>query len=403
MGPQVRYNFTQDFLKNVKIPSPGKRAVYYDNQQRNLSLIVTSTGTKSFYVQRTHHGITTRFLLGRANEMDLRDARTKASEYAREIAAGKSKQEILNTPKRNLTLNEYADYYIEHHAKPHKASWRYEASNYRVHVKNNPFAERLLSHVQAADIQQLHTALGSNRGHVIANRVLSMLAIMFNKAIDDGYYPHANPAAKIKRFREYARSRFLSGDELPAFWSALEQTQDNNIRDYIILSLLTGARKGNVLGMKWENIDFSQQEWHIPKTKNGDAQTIPLVGAAMEILNRRYLEKKMEYVFPPQRSDSTSPHMVQVKRAWDKIMVTAGFKNEHGQWLREKLTLHDLRRTSGSWQTKTGASAFVVGKSLGHKSPKSTQIYARMDLDPVRTSLTKAADAILKFNNFREK
>ena len=59
------------------------------------------------------------------------------------------------------------------------------------------------------------------------------------------------------------------------------------------------------------------------------------------------------------------------------------------------LRLHDLRRTLGSWQAATGASLPIIGKSLGHKSLAATQIYARLDLDPVRASVNKATDAML--------
>ena len=59
------------------------------------------------------------------------------------------------------------------------------------------------------------------------------------------------------------------------------------------------------------------------------------------------------------------------------------------------LRIHDLRRTLGSWQAATGASLPIIGKSLGHKSLAATQIYARLNLDPVRASVSKATDAML--------
>jgi integrase len=59
------------------------------------------------------------------------------------------------------------------------------------------------------------------------------------------------------------------------------------------------------------------------------------------------------------------------------------------------LRIHDLRRTLGSWQARTGASLAIIGKSLNHKSPTTTAIYARLDLDPVRASVEKATQAML--------
>jgi integrase len=75
---------------------------------------------------------------------------------------------------------------------------------------------------------------------------------------------------------------------------------------------------------------------------------------------------------------------VEPKTAWARILQRAGI---------EDLRIHDLRRSLGSWQVKTGASLAVVGKSLGHKTPQATVIYAR--LDPVRTSMERATSAML--------
>jgi len=60
------------------------------------------------------------------------------------------------------------------------------------------------------------------------------------------------------------------------------------------------------------------------------------------------------------------------------------------------LRIHDLRRTLGSWQARQGASLTIIGKSLGHKSQQATQIYSRLDLDPVRQSVDRATAAIVR-------
>ena len=85
------------------------------------------------------------------------------------------------------------------------------------------------------------------------------------------------PHASIKKFREQSRDRFIQADELPHFWKALAEEQNETIRDYIIISLLTGARKSNVLSMRWDQINFERGEWRIPITKNNDPLVIPLL------------------------------------------------------------------------------------------------------------------------------
>ena len=77
---------------------------------------------------------------------------------------------------------------------------------------------------------------------------------------------------------------------------------------------------------------------------------------------------------------------MEPKTAWKRIIARAGIKD---------LRIHDLRRTLGSWQAAAGSSLPIIGKSLGHKSLGATQIYARLNLDPVRASVNKATEAML--------
>jgi integrase len=155
------------------------------------------------------------------------------------------------------------------------------------------------------------------------------------------------------------------------------------MRDLFMLALLTGARKMNVAAMRWEDINLSRQEWRIPDTKNDEPHTVPLVPEAITLIKRRKKKQSTDFVFP---SDSVSGHIVSPKKAWREIMLQAGVTD---------LRIHDLRRTLGSWQAVQGASLPIIGKSLGHKTATATQIYARLNLDPVRASMERATTAML--------
>ena len=214
-----------------------------------------------------------------------------------------------------------------------------------------------------------------------ANRLFERIRAIYNKHIEWGYNG-TNPTAGIKKFKEKSRDRFMQPDELPRFFTALQEEQNTTIRDYVWISLLTGARKSNVLSMKWEQIDFTKKEWRIPDTKNGDSLTIPLSEQAMEILNNR--PRITGFIFASNLSDKG--YLQDPKKAWHRLLARANIKD---------LRIHDLRRTLGSWQVATGASLPIIGKSLGHKTQEATAIYARLNLDPVRASVNKATDAML--------
>lgn len=189
----------------------------------------------------------------------------------------------------------------------------------------------------------------------------------------------------IEKFKLQARERFIQGDELPRFFEAVGGELNESMRDYFLLSLLTGARQANVLSMKWRDINFDRAEWRIEETKNGTPQTVTLSPEAMEILQNRKPVDPVAFVFPSEKLSATG-HIQNPKKAWARVLTRAGLTN---------LRIHDLRRTLGSWQAKTGASLAIIGKSLNHKNTNTTAIYARLDLDPVRDSVNTATSAMM--------
>ena len=118
--------------------------------------------------------------------------------------------------------------------------------------------------------------------------------------------------------------------------------------------------------------------------------TLPIIPAALKILERRWQDNQRSvnpsiFVFPEINPLNKTGHMNDIRDSWGSLLDRAGVAD---------FRLHDLRRSLGSWQTITGASISVVGKSLGQKSLQATQVYARMHLDPIRQSIEKAVAAM---------
>lgn len=245
-------------------------------------------------------------------------------------------------------------------------------------------SDRRISTIKRADIAFLHSKISTSHP-VTANRVLALISSVFGWAIKAGLWDERNPASSIPRNRERSRDRFLQGDEMPRFFRALAEERNETIRDYILISLFTGARQGNVLTMKWSHIDFTSRIWFIPETKNGTAHMVPLTMEALVILDRRRERATVweEFVFA---ASSKPRHLVYPQSGWRRILKRANISG---------LRLHDLRSTC-SWQAATGASLPIIGKTLNHKSPASTAIYARLSVEPVRKAVEAANAAILR-------
>lgn len=147
-------------------------------------------------------------------------------------------------------------------------------------------------------------------------------------------------------------------------------------RDFFWMCLFTGARKGNVLRMRWQQLDLSLCLWQIPadEFKNGEDHCLPLSAGAMAILQRREGVHPV-WVFP---GDGPRGHLVEAKRAWERIKRRSGLTD---------VTIHDLRRTVGSYMAINGVDLVTIKETLGHKDLRSTLVYARLNLAPVKLAL----------------
>ncbi len=284
---------------------------------------------------------------------------------------------------RGATLGRLWEYYLQNHAKPKKRSWQEDEKRYKRDLKQ--WENRLLVDVTPAAVEALHITVGE-RGHYEANRVLSLLHKMFALAPKIGFHG-ANPAQGIERFAEQSRERFLHPDEMPKFFTALAtlRMESPTAADAIEVTLWTGQRRGNVLAMRWDELALQRAEWTIPgeKSKNGKPITVHLPEPAMSILlSRLQTSGKSPWVFPGRRHGQP---LRDPYKPWKQLLTESGLQN---------LRPHDLRRTMGSWQTATGANLQIVGKTLGHADLSSTQVYARLNLDPVKAAVNKAVEAM---------
>ena len=379
--PEGRVPFTKTRL--VALPAPQDRRVYYhDSKTEALTLCVTPAGTKTFYLYKWASGRPTRVPLGRFPGMSIEQARKQAQVIVAEIAKGNDPQAARQAARHEQTVGGLWAFWLEHAKARGVKSWAEYERQYNVFLK--PWAGRKLSAVRKADVQALHARIGRENGHYAANRVLGMLRTMFNRSADMGF-AGPNPTLGIQRFKETKRDRFLQGGELPAFFRSLLEEPNEMLRDFFLLALLTGARRANVQAMAWVDLDLTVRYWRIPETKSGLPVVMPLVPAAVAILEaRRTAANGSPWVFP---SKSKSGHIVEPKSAWKRIITRAGLTD---------LRPHDLRRSLGSWQAMGGSSLPIIGKSLGHSTAAATMIYARLAMDPVRDSVGSATNAMLE-------
>lgn len=408
------FAFTKRRLEGLK-PKPDSRFYVYDKHTKGLCLAVHPNGRKVFFLYRRIDRSPERIWIGPFPDVSIEKARGSAFGYNSEIALGKNPARAQAAMRSNQPLQELFDRYLEEHAKPYKRASSVAADEWLFGAYLATWKHRQLFTIRRRDVQTLHARIGREHGHYAANHTLSLLRHMFNKATEWGWEGE-NPCRGVKKFDVLSRERFLGADELPRFFAALVEQPNLTFRDFVLMCLLTGARRSNVQGMRWEDINLEGRTWTIPATmaKGRKQQRIALVPAAVEMLNQRrgHLEtltasldgpqdvsltkrqaRRLEldrviakngatWVFP---TTGTSGHYIEPKRAWAALLLAAKIKD---------LRVHDLRRTLGSWQAALGANLAVIKETLGHRDISTTMIYSRLNLDPIRQAMEAATTAI---------
>jgi len=386
-----KINFTKATIDALPLPGPGQRAEYYDAKIPHLLVRVSSTGKKVFQVYRWHQGAPSRVTIATWPELSVEKVRKKAEELNAEYASGKNPAEAKRAIREETTFSELFHRWLELFAKPHKRSWSDDLRRYQNYMEQ-PFGRKRLTWFNPMRVRDWHHGLTSKtkqRGPEAtiapgtANRALALLKTVFSQLAPE----MPNPCASVKMFKEVSRERFLQPDEMKRLFDALENAEtSDDFRDYIYLSLFTAARRGNVLGMKWTDIDLDAALWTIPGevSKNGSIMRIPLAEAAVDILQRRKATAGSVFVFPS--SESKTGHYCTPTKAWAALLKRAGLKD---------LRLHDLRRSCGSVMANQGTSLAVIGGALGHKHHSSTAVYARLQVSTVRDALEKASRTMM--------
>ena len=378
-------NFTKPVLKSLPLPEPGKRAVYFDSEKPGLQLRMTHNGVKTFSIlRRVKNGEPVRVTLGRFPDMTIESARKQFDIVTGTIAEGANPAAVRRAHRGEPTLTAFFKVYEERHGKNLRA-WADDQQRFRDYLLPT-LGSRKISTIKREMIGRVLSDMEAHgKAGATVNNVRALASAIFGKAIEWSYL-NENPVKGIKTRKAVKRDRFLQSNELPRFFAAVAEEPNRTLRDYLLLSLLTGARRANVLAMGWAELNLAESLWRIPRTKNGEPQNVTLSPEAVAILREREPNIKggSAFVFP---GEGKSGHLVEPKNGWKRILARAGI---------DDLRIHDLRRTLGSWQAKTGASLAIIGKSLNHKSQQTTAIYARLDLDPVRQSVNLATSAMLE-------
>lgn len=357
------------------LESKAREYIAWDTRQEGFGLRVFPSGRKSFVVQYQSKRRTKRITLGTYGVLTPAKALQMAQDTLAEVRGGKDPSAERKRALRAPTVAALAERYMEAHVIPKKKplAARSDESNLRLYIL--PAIGRLkVEDVTRRDIAELHHQM--RHIPIAANRCLATLSKMFALA-ELWDLREGNPARCIPHYRENRRNRFLSEAEMARVGEVLrtmerEGTESPFAIAAIRLLALTGARRGEILNLRWDYVDLEAGLLRLPDSKTG-AKVIALNAPAIQILeNLRKLRGESPWVI---QGPDPMKALHTLWKPWQRVRKAAKV---------EDVRIHDLRHSHASFGASVGLSLPVIGALLGHRSPATTARYAHLANDPMR-------------------
>jgi integrase len=380
----MRKELTNEFARNVA-PIPGKISRYFDTHKRSprgFLLRVTPAGAGAWALQYRVDGRQREITIGDPKSWPITEARRRGHELRRDIDAGGDplgkREEARLAPTVEQLVERFVAEELPKRAPRTQDEWRAMVRDWILPA----LGKRRVADVKRDDVERLHTKITKAGKPRRANSVRSAVATLFAQAVT-WEMRNDNPAKGVKGNPEHGRERYLNEAEVARLLAVLERWHDKrpDSVDAIMLAILTGARRGELLSMRWADLDLDQGVWTKPAalTKQRKLHRVPLSADVVAVLRQRQsvVDKVVplrapEHVF---RGAGDKAHTCRLEKDWFVIRAAAGL---------EDVRFHDLRHSYASMLVSAGLSLPVIGAMLGHSKSATTQRYSHLADKPLR-------------------
>lgn len=399
--------------------APGeKKIIISDSQIPGFRLVVTPAGRKSYYLRYRVGGGRG----GTIREPKIGDWPALKAEAARKIAGdwhaivrqGGDPSLTRQEARRAPTMSDLFKRYIDDHARPKKkaSSLKEDERTIALYLEKT-FGKQKVAEVTRADVDKFHKGLAKTPYR--ANRCVALLSKAFSLAEVWGWREDGtNPVRHVSKFAEKKRKRYLSLQEFAKLGEALAKaergelvkadgTPERPISPFAIAAIrllaFTGARRGEILGLRWDWIDWEASRVCLPDSKTGEKfltlnppalavlKSLPCVEGNPHVIVGGKLPKA---VADEAASDATGEReegaaLVNIKDPWSLVRKAAGLAD---------LRIHDLRHSFASVGAAGGLSLPIIGAMLGHTQPQTTARYAHLSDDPLQAASSMIAKRV---------
>jgi len=321
---------------------------------------------ENYYIDYYVDGRRKREKIGKSRKL----AETVLAKRKVQIAEGK----FLDI-KKDLKVKfcEITPLYLKNYCRTNNKQSTVERKNGIISYFNNIFGQKYIYEISALDIEDYkRTRLEAGKAIATINKELSVLRNILNTAAEWGKLRKAPP--KIRLLKENnQRIRYLDEDEEILLFNACPEF----LKPIIEVALNTGMRRGEILGLKWKDIDFDQKNITLSDTKSGERRQVPMNSTVADILSDIKKKSESDYVFP---GNDIETHISKsyVSHKFESVIRQAGIEN---------FKFHDLRHTFASRLVMKGVNLKVVQELLGHKTFNMTLRYAHLSPDQKKTAV----------------
>ncbi len=362
----------EKLIKTLPHPASGNK-ITYDSDIKGFGARITAQGAISFILNYRIRGRERRYTIGSYPDWTVAAAREEAKALKRRVDLGEDPMVIRDDERASPTMKALVDRYFEEQSPSRSARAISDERSMFDKIVLPVLGTTKVVDVRNEDIDRIHKEV-SKRRPVRANRVAQVLSKLFNMA-KRWEYRSDNPVEGLRKNQEHKRQRYLSMEELQRLMMALDRHPNQQSANAIRLLLLTGARRGEVLGATWDQFDLARGLWIKPSahTKQRKEHRVPLSAPARQLLSRiKETADTSPFVFPGRTEKQPQ---IDIKRFWSSVCETAQIEN---------CRIHDLRHTYASILASAGLSLPVIGALLGHTQPNTTARYSHLYDDPLR-------------------
>lgn len=326
----------------------------------------------------------------------LTDAKKWAQQTEVAIREGRH---FKTSEAKKFTLADTIDRYCTE-VLTHKKSNTANQKHYLSWWKSELGAYRLFDITPSLIVKHRNNLVGTKNkygreiGATTANRYTQALGHVFTVAMNEWEWVNINPIRKISKYKESrGRVRFLSDEERGALLSACAESDNPHLYLVVVIALSTGARKMEILGLQWKDVDFERQLIVLNETKNDERRVLPLQGFAYKLMTAQKEKAKADcpYVFPSKKvtkdikSDKFLYQPIDIRTAWENVLIKADIKD---------FRFHDLRHSAASYLAMNGASLAEIAEVLGHKTLQMVKRYAHLSEAHTSSIVAKMNDQI---------